>query len=188
MPARLPNLGWLPRVAVIAVLLPVLAACGPKRNAFAPVCPRPALLAQAADVDRYRGPGNPGEARDLTDLILHGRIAGVTGECQPGDSKTQLAVALTVSLEMTRGPAMPGRQADVQYFVAVTDGDAILDKRVFTTRLGFPPNVDRVTWTSDVANLALPISATKSGAAYAILVGFQLTPDELAANRQRQNQ
>jgi hypothetical protein len=127
-------------------------------------------------------------ANDLTDLILHGRIAGVAGQCQPGNSKAQLAVGLTVSLEMTRGPAMAGREADVQYFVAVTEGETILDKRIFVTRVAFPANVDRITWTSDLANLVLPISTTKSGAAYSILIGFQLTPDELAANRQREGQ
>jgi hypothetical protein len=188
MPARLPNLAWALRAALIAVLLPLLADCGPKRNEFAPVCPRPALLAEAADMDRYRPSANPGGGHDLTDLILHGRVAGVTGQCQPGNSRTQLAVALTVSLEMTRGPAMAGREADVQYFVAVTEGETILDKRVFATRVAFPANVDRVTWTSDVASLVLPINSTKSGAAYSILVGFQLTPDELVANQQRQSQ
>jgi hypothetical protein len=52
MPARLPNLAWVLRAALMAALLPVLADCGPARNQVAPVCTRPALLADAADLDR----------------------------------------------------------------------------------------------------------------------------------------
>lgn len=186
MPARLPNLAWALRAALVAVLLPLLADCGPKRDEFAPVCPRPGLLAEAADLDRYRPSTSPGGGHDLTDLILHARIIGVKGACQPGDTKTQLAVALAVSLDLTRGPAMPGRETDLGFFIAVTEGEAILDKHIFSTHLAFPPNLDHVVWTSDPTNLVLPISPTKSGAAYSILVGFQLTPDELAQNRARE--
>jgi hypothetical protein len=32
-------------------------------------------------------------------------------------------------------------------------------------------------------DLALPVSPAKSGAAYGIIAGFQLSPDELAVNR-----
>jgi hypothetical protein len=31
--------------------------------------------------------------------------------------------------------------------------------------------------------MVFPVSPTKSGAAYTVLAGFQLTPDELAYNR-----
>jgi hypothetical protein len=48
----------------------------------------------------------------------------------------------------------------------------------------FPSNVDRVTLTSG-ENLLLPVTATKSGAAYTILAGFQLTPDQMTQTRRR---
>jgi hypothetical protein len=40
-----------------------------------------------------------------------------------------------------------------------------------------------VVLQSDEQSLVLPISSAKSGAAYTILVGFQLTPDQLELNR-----
>ena len=33
-------------------------------------------------------------------------------------------------------------------------------------------------------DLDLPVSPAKSGAAYGVIAGFQLSPDELAVNRQ----
>ncbi len=183
MTVRLPRLAWSMRAASVAVPL-VLAGCGPARDQFAPVCPRPAFLAEAADLDRYRTGVATGGGHEITDLVLHGRIVAVTGSCKPGDKKDQLLVALTASVELTRGPAMQGAEADASVFVAVTEGDAILDKRVYPLRVAFPSNVDRMTLNSNEIDLILPVKPEKSGAAYTILVGFQLTPDELAANRQ----
>ncbi len=186
MSVRLPSLAWARRAALIVALLPVLSGCGPGRNQFAPVCPRPAFLADAADLYRYRTPG--GGTRDLTDLVLHGRMLGVAGTCKPGDNKNQVAVTLSVGIEFTRGPAMPGRDTDVLYFVAVVDNGTILDKHLYSTHITFPPNVDRTAWSSDDVDLVLPVSPSKSAAAYTILVGFQLTPDELAVNRAQAQQ
>ena len=183
MAARLPNLAWAPRAALLAVLLPLLADCGPSRNQFAPQCPGRAILSDAADLEIWRPSGTAGSAPDLTDLILYGRIIGMQGTCKEGDRKNQLAVTVSVGVELTRGPAMPGREIDVPVFVAVTEGDTILDKRTYTMRATFPSNVDRVTLTPGEVNLVLPVSAGKSGVAYTILAGFQLTPEQMSQGR-----
>ena len=184
MPARLPNLGWAPRAALLAALLPLLAECGPTRNQFAPPCPARAILGDAANLDVYRASGTSGGARDLTDLVLHARIVGMQGSCKQGDEKNQLAVTVNVGVDLTRGPAMAGRETDVPVFVAVTQGDTILDKHVYRMHVVFPSNVDRITLTPGEANLILPVTPTKSGAAYTILAGFQLTPDQMARTPQ----
>ena len=174
-----PNLGWAQRAALFAVLLPLLAACGPARNQFAPPCPGQAILGDAADYDLHRAGG----ARDLTDLVLHARIVGMQGSCREGDKRNQLVVTVNVVVELTRGPAMQGRDADVPVFLAVTDGDTILDKQAYLMHVTFPSNVDRVTMTPGDVTLLLPVTPTKSGAAYTILTGFQLTPDQMAPER-----
>ena len=80
---------------------------------------------------------------------------------------------------------MPGRETEVPVFVAVTEGETILDKRAVRLPVVFPSNVDRVTLSPGEVNLLLPVSPTKSGAAYTILAGFQLTPDQMAQTRRR---
>ena len=42
------------------------------------------------------------------------------------------------AVELTRGPAMPGRETDVPVFVAVTEGETILDKRVYLMHVDVP--------------------------------------------------
>jgi hypothetical protein len=177
---------WRPLAqAALAAGLLLLSGCGGgSQNAagpqFAPPCPRPALVRQAEDITRYNGAGN-----DMTDMVLDGRITGLRGSCQLADQAEQLDVMVQVDLDLARGPAAPGRTLDVAYFVAATEGDQILQKQVQFARVAFPPNVDRVRVSGRPVHLRLAVGPNKSGAAYAIRVGFQLTPEELQLNRAR---
>ncbi len=118
-------------------------------------------------------------------MVLDGRITGLQGSCRLADKPGQLDVSVQVAMELARGPAAPSRALDVPYFVAVTEGEQILGKQTLTQHVEFPPNVDRVRVTSRTVTLRLPIGPQKSGAAYAVNVGFQLTPEELQQNRTR---
>jgi hypothetical protein len=168
------------RYCLPALLLP-LFGCGPARNQFAPVCPSARLVPALADVTRYAGPG---PAHDLTDMELQARVIAVNGKCMASDDGFSLPATVTVSLSLQRGPAMKGRDADLPVFLAVVEGETVRDKNVFQVHVTFPPNVDRMTITSPEIDMNLPVSSEKSGAVYGIIAGFQLTPQELAANRQ----
>jgi hypothetical protein len=168
------------RLCIPALLLP-LFGCGPGRNEFAPPCPVARLVPALADVTRYAGPG---PTHDVTELVVQGRVVAVNGSCSAGDDKSTLPVKVKVSISIRRGPAMQGRDTDIPVFLAVAEGDTIRDKQVFPVHLTFPPNVEQLTVTSPEIDMDLPVSADKNGAAYGIIAGFQLTPDELAANRE----
>jgi len=179
LPTPLPR-APLPRAAaLLALLMPVLAGCGGPEDAFAPACPNVGLVRDAADLVRYRGAG-----RDLTDLVLNGRLTGVGGSCKRDGSAT-VVTTVQVGIELQRGPAAPARQAQIAYFVAVLDGDRILDKQVFQLSAEFPANADRLRLSGDSVELRLPVKPDKTAAAYRIQIGFQLTPLELEVNRRR---
>ena len=131
MPDRPPNLGWAPRAALFAALLPLLAAL---RSGAQPV--RAALP----------GPGDPGRCGGFRHLPAAAarRVAATsrTSCCTPGSSASRAAAGRAtrrtsspsrsnVGVELNRGPAMQGREAEVPVFVAVTDGETILDKRTY---------------------------------------------------------
>ncbi len=167
-------------MATPALALVLLAGCGGSDNdSFAPPCPQPSIPRDFNDLSRYRGAG-----RDLTDSVLDGRITGLSGSCKRDGADAVLAT-VSVGIELNRGPAAPSRIAELAYFVAVSQGERILDKRVFTLRAEFPANTDRVRLTGDDVELRLPVTASKTAAAYRISVGFQLTPAELEVNRRR---
>ena len=177
--AHLPRTRFHHATTLLALLMPVLAGCGGSDEAFAPACPNVGLVRDAADLVRYRGAG-----RDLTDLVLNGRLTGVGGSCKRDGSST-VVTTVQVGIELQRGPAAPGRQAQIAYFVAVLDGDRIMDKQVFQLGAEFPANADRLRLSGDAVELRLPVKPDKTAAAYRIQIGFQLTPLELEVNRRR---
>lgn len=188
MPRRLPRLA---NQLLLATTVAVLAGCssllGPGKDEFAPACPVASPVWQAADLVRYRDTSAV-STQDIRELVLSGRIVAIPAKCQPGDKKNELAADVSVTIQLSRGPAMQGREADVPLFLAVTEGDRILDKKIFQPHIVFPTGLDQVIWNSEPVHMVFPISATKSGAAYTVLAGFQLTPQELAINRAMQPQ
>lgn len=174
------------RVAGAAAVLAagLLSGCGyADSSRFAPVCPKVAILADAADVTVYRP--SPKNGHDLTDMVLDGRVTGLSGKCSRA-AEDVLSTHVVLSMQFSRGPAATTREMDVSYFIGVFQGDEdILDKKVIPIHLVFPPNVDRLVLDTQDVELSLPISHVKTGDAYTVRVGFQLTPEQLALNRKR---
>ena len=146
-------------------------------DSFAPPCPDRSIVRDFSDLHRYRGAG-----RDITDSVLDGRVVSINGSCKK-DGAGIVATVITTGIELVRGPAATGRVADVAYFVAVSEGERILDKQVFRLRAEFAPNTDRLRLAGDEVELRLPVSSSKAASAYKISVGFELSPPELEANR-----
>ncbi len=179
MLARASSQPALPGVVLLLGMAASLAGCGGDRPQFAPACPQTGILADGADVTHFRSAGT-----DLTDMVLDGRITGLRGKCSYIDAE-HLGTTISVDLELTRGPAMQGRTADVTYFISVARGDTILDKRDYTLQVSFDRNNGKLRVTGEQIDLTLPTPGKVTGADYRVLVGFQLTPQELAFNRRR---
>lgn len=182
MPSFMINLTRLPRRPRLAAIL-LLAASGvagcDDSGRLAPNCPQTGILSDAADLTRFRGTGT-----DLTDMVVDGRITGISGKCSLQDA-THLKTVLSVDMDLTRGPASTGRAEDVTYFVSITRGGEILNKGAYTLHVTFDNNASRVRLRGDQIDLLLPVGDNRKGSDYRVLVGFQLSPDELAFNRQR---
>ena len=136
-------------------------------------------MSDAADLTQFRGTGT-----DLTDMVVDGRITGLRGKCTAVDPE-HLRTSVAVSMQLTRGPAMQGRTVDVTYQISASRGDTILDVRRFPLHVSFPQNSSTVAVTDSEVDIDLPTTGKLSGVDYRVLVGFQLTPEELAFNRRR---
>ena len=169
--------------AALAGLGPAACGGGDRGQTLPVACPRPGILADGADLTRWR----PGPVQDLTTLVFDARITGLNGSCRPGRRDRTLEVTLTPSFAVERGPAGSGeRVADLPWFVAVVGpGDEILQRQAFAERVPFSRGEPRVAGEGQPVRLSLPVGEERRATDYRILVSFALTPEELAANRRR---
>jgi len=155
--------------------LVLLSAC----NRTPPACPRATILGDSASITKFRDE----TGRDLTDVTAQAEIVDVAVECNY--DRTGVDVAMQVAIAATRGPADRTRVADFEYYVAIADSQRnILAKEVFRVRFQFPQTQSRVGQVEELAP-RIPLKDRAEGVSYQIVVGFQLTPEELEWNRTR---
>ncbi len=159
--------------AVFALCLPLaLAACGADTPTPRIFCPNVRVLAQTSSLTQFL-PGRQDPGAELTTA----HITGVAGSCALRD-KTVLHVTFQAGFSASNGPANHGRTLELPYFVAVTSGDDIISKTVDTMEVPFDGNVSTAAASSKTLTVDVP--NTRASGHAEILVGFQLTPEQLA--------
>jgi hypothetical protein len=177
----------LNRRAALAALLPglLLAACSnAPTNARLPIaCPTPGLLAEGADLTRYR----PDGPRDLANVDWDARLTGLSGGCSRGRNGQSIDMRIIAGFEVQRGPGAVTRQIDLPWFVAVIEGgtDRVMSRQSFRERVTFSRNETRINGQSDPVTINLPVGENRRAQDYRILVSFELLPEDLDLNRRR---
>lgn len=166
-----------PASLAAGLLAAALAGCSPKDDEFPPVCPSLALLRDGGEITRFAGAG-----RDASDIVVHASIAAVPAKCKR-DGAGAVVSTLNVEAEVTRGPAAQGQDIGLTYFVAVMDGERVVQEQDYPLAAKFPSGADSTLFHGDDIELSTKVGPQKSAAAYHIYVGFRLSPDELAYNR-----
>jgi hypothetical protein len=116
---------------------------------------------------------------------------GYTGEIQNVQSSCRyigsdpITVALVANMAFGKGPKAAPAGRDVVYWVAVTRKDvAPIARERYTMRVVVPEGQDRVRLSSPTIEVVIPrANAGVSGANFEVLVGFELSPEQLEFNR-----
>lgn len=128
----------------------------------------------------------PGGGEDLTEVMFTARVDSVDSVCEYDDEGVE--IAMNVRLVAERGPADTARRADLQYFVAVEDGPGnFTAKEIYDVTLPFEGNRRRVGIVEEV-DVTIPRPADNSFAEIRILVGLQITPEQVDYNRRTRGQ
>ncbi len=168
-----------PRAAILAVAVALgLAGCSTfsaDRNNF--TCPAATTVPDLATIAHLAPNGGDGAVQSA------GRIASVLSTCDKEDA----GIATFLSIEMAAlrtGPAI--KHVDLPYFVAIADNSGnILGKEQFIAGLDFPGEAATIRSTEKVT-AHLPLKNPQLGNVYTVIVGFQLTKNELDFNRAHQ--
>lgn len=166
--------------AALAAALGLAACAGPDYDPNLPQgCPQVSVLRDASEVTLFDGAG-----RDLTDIVARAAIGDYQGECDYIDDPARVEVTLLLPIVAERGPAADG-PVTVDYFVSVIDPDArVLGKQVFSTTIEFESGVARGGSVEELAQ-RIPLPSLASGESHGIIIGFQLTPEQLRYNREQ---
>lgn len=164
---------------VLAVALVILSSCGNpfKKDIPQYACPKVLIVGEADALVRFK----PGAGRDITDIKFEARIVNFVGGCVY--KKDGVAVDLNIMIAVERGAAAVGSALEFDYFVAIPEFRPKPEgKRIFNVKAEFAGSRPRLSY-QDKVNLFIPLSDGATGPQKEIVLGFQLTPSELAYNR-----
>jgi hypothetical protein len=128
---------------------------------------------------------------ELKDNKEAANAVGYTGEIQSLSSGCQyksndpIRVQIEILFALGRGPQAASASKTYRYWVAVTDRNReVLSKSYFDLPVTFPSGQDRVLFTDTLKGISIPRAGQKvSGANFEVLVGFDVTPQMVAFNR-----
>jgi ABC-type proline/glycine betaine transport system substrate-binding protein len=137
-------------------------------------------LAGCAENDAMvAGCPNVGVLRDAGTLRTDQGVAilsGILANCGYDDTSVTIAANVMITARANEGAS--GGTIPVTYFVAVTDPNRnILSKKTFTTSVTVGSD------TQETLTQVIPVPKTMDARWFEVLVGFQLTPEQVAANR-----
>lgn len=167
---------------VLAAVTLGLGACSAFEKKGEPMdCPEIRVDANTAKLTQFR----QGGGQDITDIVIESQIASLDGDCGWDPKSRTLDVKLKVLFQVTRGPAMEGREGSLTYFVAIPAFyPAASAKQILPVQFAFPEgNVNSMMIRDEEIHITLPLGPEKTSKDTPLYVGFQLTPQELNFNR-----
>lgn len=142
-------------------------------------CPAVGVLNETDHVTLLSGKGT-----DLTDVVAKAEIGKVVSKCSYNIDESTIAVDIAFDGIAELGPAATSRDLTLQTFVAVTRRFNTFDKKqVYEVPVTFEPGQRQIRFVKTVDGTILPYGGDADGRIYQILIGFQLTQEQLDYNR-----
>lgn len=153
-----------------------LAACAATPNTVA--CPEVRLLPGAESLVRFNG-----EGVDITDVLMEADFTATTGQCEVDEEL--VAVTLLIRISALRGPASEETVGKFSYFIAVVDEEkTVLQRRSLEAAVDFSGNRSRAPYLERLL-INIPKSVEKAANDFTILMGIELSREELEFNRRQ---
>ncbi len=144
-------------------------------------CPIMGVLYDNARVVDFAAPNQERYAN----IEFTGEMQGVRGLCRYVDADP-ITMSVEIQMAFGRGPAATSDRQTYRYWVAVTRrGIAPIEKAYFDVDVRFPRGEAVVTRTEQIERIVIPRATPDlSGENFEILVGFELTPEQVQFNRE----
>jgi hypothetical protein len=144
-------------------------------------CPLMGVLYDSARLVDFAEAGS----QRYANIEFTGEMQGVQGLCRYVGADP---IVMNVEIDMAfgRGPAASSDRQTYRYWVAVARrGTAPIEKAYFDVDVRFPRGQAVVTRREEIEQIVIPRANEEiSGENFEILVGFELTPEQLTFNRE----
>lgn len=154
------------------------AASGPAQPI---ACPPVRVMEELRNLVEFQDPAKPSDKTEMARAM----IKTVDARCAVGGN---LSVELDITIDSTLGPKARVKKTDkpnfaFPYFIAVISPEGgVVAKEIFAASLSFENGEDKMNRMETITQ-HIPLSADGTVPAYSILVGFQLSEEQLAFNR-----
>lgn len=164
-------------VALLALVLSGCSSLGLEEAETPKVCPQVAIVNDLARFEDY----GRAEYPQPSDLVARAALLHVQSACHP--QKDGIDVVFDIAMVAGRGAGLGGDRVEIPYFVSVTGQDnTVMAKEMMKAVVTFPDGEKTQTGTQKL-HVMIPMGTAARGEDYRILVGFQLTPEQLARVR-----
>ncbi len=165
----------LASLAGLAALL-FLTGCNTQRIS---ICPGSAILADTATEAVMR----PGAPQDLSGVAATASITDVNSSCIFDRAKGTTLSSVDIDFRATRTPTADAVSYTLDYFVTVNSAAQLVSKKLYKVRFDFAPGAAVATASESPDQVQVTLERGHLPNDYQVLVGFQLTPEQLAFNR-----
>lgn len=169
--------------AVLFCLLALAAAgcSGGGKSTNKLTCPTPFIAPNLDSYTVYRPGVTPSNKPE--DISFGVKLVDVKSNCRAEVGGLRITTLLTF-LAVRNDPDF--RQGDFTYFVAIADvRETILAKQNFALRVEFAPRQKQMRVVDEITE-HLPLKNVSTGDTYAVIVGLQVSQQQLDLNRERQ--
>ena len=167
---------------ILVIIAPfLLHGCGLVKNKKPYPCPQVLLLNDAKKLvkfDTLRG-------NDITDILFESEFQHFVGKCQYSqqNGNWNIDVGLKVQIIVERGAANKEGNINFTYFVAIPAFQpSPAGKKLFQVKGKFIDSKVRLLYQDDLS-MKIPVESPNLGNKLEIILGFQLSPEELNFNR-----
>ena len=172
-------------IATVCALASVLAGCSTYDSAIAYMrsdktsqCPDAAILANTSSLPAF----SPTAEGDPSGVIYKVAMTDVTTPCSYDKDEKSADARVKIFLHAQRPPGGGETSYRVPYYVAVTSGGDILDKKIYWLEFEFSAGAVSSDLEAIVDSTVVQYAKDKNPYDYHLLVGFQLTKAQLDYN------
>jgi len=164
------------RFAALGIALLALAGCNTSK---VNVCPVPVVLADAGQMAVFR----QGAPQDLSGEAYRVALTGATSSCSINRKTGETDSSLTLNFRATRAPTTDAAHYTVPYFVAVTRGELLVEKRILNVNFDFAPGASTATFSESPDDFDIKVENGHQPYEYQLMAGFQMTPAQVDYNK-----